>query len=498
MPGKQTWTGMVVRECFYRTPEPPPPCKATPCQYVAPKKDWTQLAIIGLLVLIVLLLLTGKAHAQTQNFPGGSSSGGGGTSSTFGQSFPSTGTAAGATDGVNMQPLKVDGSDNLNVNCTVGCSGGATTPADAFANPSTAGLSFSFLAGFNGSTWDRIRDDANKALMVDVGNTTLAVTQSGTWNIGTVTTITNSVAVTQSTSPWVVSCTVANCAINLSQVGGSSFALGQQLAAASLPIVLTASQLSTLTPPAAIANYALETGGNLATLAGGVTSSTYQENLKQVNGVTTLTGAGASGTGAQRETVSQDTTTIAGSAPGTAGTPSANVLTVQGATSGTNLNINIAASALSNSTVNETQIGSAAYALGSTVMSGSAPTVEATNQGNPCANPNSAIQSVFGATSGTALTQIIALSASKQIFICNVTLTEVSGTTPTYGLEYGTATNCGTGTTVLVGAPSATIAAAGVNNFSGNPWIVPASNALCYKMGGTTPIFNYSVTFVQQ
>jgi hypothetical protein len=55
-----------------------------------------------------------------------------------------------------------------------------------------------------------------------------------------------------------------------------------------------------------------------------------QDNIKQVNGVTTLAGAGATGTGSQRVTAAQDTTTVAGSAPGTAGSASANVLTVQG------------------------------------------------------------------------------------------------------------------------------------------------------------------------
>ncbi|HEX4043276.1 MAG TPA: hypothetical protein VHY10_16380 [Xanthobacteraceae bacterium] len=44
------------------------------------------------------------------------------------------------------------------------------------------------------------------------------------------------------------------------------YTLGQQLAAASVPVVLTAVQISTLTPPAAITNYAEETGGNLASL----------------------------------------------------------------------------------------------------------------------------------------------------------------------------------------------------------------------------------------
>lgn len=42
-------------------------------------------------------------------------------------------------------------------------------------------------------------------------------------------------------------------------------------------------------------------------------------NVSQVNGVTVLTGAGATGTGAQRETVSQDTSTVAGAAPLTTG-----------------------------------------------------------------------------------------------------------------------------------------------------------------------------------
>jgi hypothetical protein len=61
-------------------------------------------------------------------------------------------------------------------------------------------------------------------------------------------------------------------------------------------------------------------------------------NVSQVNGITTLTGAGAVGTGSPRVAVGQDTTTIAGSAPGTAGTPSAQVVSVQGVASGTPLN----------------------------------------------------------------------------------------------------------------------------------------------------------------
>jgi hypothetical protein len=76
-------------------------------------------------------------------------------------------------------------------------------------------------------------------------------------------------------------------------------------------------------------------------------------NVAQVNGATTLTGAGATGTGAQRETVAQDTTTIAGSAPGVAGTPSTNVVSVQGASGGTPVPVNGTVSA--NGAANVTQ-----------------------------------------------------------------------------------------------------------------------------------------------
>lgn len=56
-------------------------------------------------------------------------------------------------------------------------------------------------------------------------------------------------------------------------------ALGQALAAASTPVVLTAAQITTLTPPAAITNYALETGGNLATIVSNQTNATQQAKI---------------------------------------------------------------------------------------------------------------------------------------------------------------------------------------------------------------------------
>jgi hypothetical protein len=57
---------------------------------------------------------------------------------------------------------------------------------------------------------------------------------------------------------------------SLSSINGKIPALGQALAAGSVPIVLTAAQLTTLTPPAAIAGFATET--TLSTLNGKVTA----------------------------------------------------------------------------------------------------------------------------------------------------------------------------------------------------------------------------------
>lgn len=65
---------------------------------------------------------------------------------------------------------------------------------------------------------------------------------------------------------------------------------------------------------------ALEGGGNLATLAGGVSSSVYQANIKNVNGNTVNTGTGASGSGTARVTTSTDSS-LGLTTSGTGATP---------------------------------------------------------------------------------------------------------------------------------------------------------------------------------
>lgn len=167
----------------------------------------------------------------------------------------------------NGSPCQLDNAGNLKVNIAAGASSGAvaqgsttagqtggltqaavTTAAPSYTTAQTSPLSLNLSGGL------RV-DGSGVTQPVSLTSTTItgtvAATQSGTWNIGTVTTL-----------------------------------------------------------PALPANQSV--------------------NTAQVNGVTTLTGTGAVGTGAQRISVGTDTATIAGSAPGTAGTASTNVVTVQG------------------------------------------------------------------------------------------------------------------------------------------------------------------------
>lgn len=116
---------------------------------------------------------------------------------------------------------------------------------------------------------------------------------------------------------------------------------------------------------------------------------------------------------------------------------------------------------------------------------------------NPCQNPNVTIHSASATTSGTSASQIIAASGTTQIFVCALSVIGTSGTSPTFSLVYGTGTNCATGQTTLV-APFSTTAGV-MYPFSGPPVAVtPASQAVCFKDGGTSPIQSYTISYVQQ
>lgn len=88
---------------------------------------------------------------------------------------------------------------------------------------------------------------------------------------------------------------------SLSSIDAKTPALGQALAAASVPVVLTAAQLSTLTPLATVA--ATQSGTwNVGT----VTTVSTVTNLSQLGGVAVAMGTGTRSAGTQRVTIATD------------------------------------------------------------------------------------------------------------------------------------------------------------------------------------------------
>jgi hypothetical protein len=97
---------------------------------------------------------------------------------------------------------------------------------------------------------------------------------------------------------------------------------------------------------------------------------------------------------------------------------------------------------------------------------------------------------------GTTAVQIVAASGTLKVYVCSLVVVGVSGTTPTFSLEYGTGTNCGTGTTVFIGAWTTT--ANTVYPFHVPVFVAPAGSEICYLDGGTSPVQRYAITYVQQ
>lgn len=148
---------------------------------------------------------------------------------------------------------------------------------------------------------------------------------------------------------------------SLSSIDGKLPAQGQALSAASIPVVLPVAQIATLTPPAAITGFATAANqstantslSNLDTKLGEVqaspTTNTVLDRLKQI--YTAITGTLTVATHAVTQNGTWNVTDVSGivslptgastaakqPALGIAGTPSADVLTVQGVTSMTAL-----------------------------------------------------------------------------------------------------------------------------------------------------------------
>jgi hypothetical protein len=159
-------------------------------------------------------------------------------------------------------------------------------------------------------------------------------------------------------------------------------------------------------------------------------------------GVLASTGTGAVGTGSQRVAVGTDTATIAGSAPGTAGTASANVVTVQGIASMTAVKVDgSAVSQPVTGTVGATQSGTWTVQPGNTANT--TPWLATVSQGG-----NAATVTAGNAlkVDGSAVTQPVSIAAT-------VATSEVAPTTVLNGNR--NVTTAGTRVTLTAGSTTA-------------------------------------------
>jgi hypothetical protein len=78
----------------------------------------------------------------------------------------------------------------------------------------------------------------------------------------------------------------------------------------------------------------------------------------------------------------------------------------------------------------------------------------------------------------TAITQVIAAVTGQTIHICGWHITN-TGATGTFAISYGTGSNCGTGTAVIVTVQNVTSTAPSADHPQFATYSLPISNALC-------------------
>jgi len=236
----------------------------------------------------------------------------------------------------NVSPLQMDNAGNLLVNIKAGASSGAVAQGSTTSGQ-TGGLTQAAVTTsaptYTTATTNPLSMDTSGNLRVvgtglAQGSTTSG--ETGSMVMAAVTTSSPSYTNAQ-TSPLSLD-TSGNLRVNVVAGGGSggtSIADAGTFTAGTTVFTPTGGQFTTGGATACVSGHACWVG---MTAARG-----FFTDISTVNAVTVLTGTGAVGTGAQRIAVGTDTATIAGSAPGTAGTASTNVVSVQGIASMTPL-----------------------------------------------------------------------------------------------------------------------------------------------------------------
>lgn len=198
---------------------------------------------------------------------------------------------------------------------------------------------------------------------------------------------------------------------------------------------------------------ASDSTGQVALAAGAATigalTANQSVNVAQINGVTTLMGNGASGTGAQRVTIANDSTGI--------------LATVTTVSTVTNLS-QLGGIALPIEDAAETAGGVGIYAMGvrrdtpatSTNVTGDNTMASYNAVGamwishiDPCSSE----AKVTDPFSLTARGVVIAAAASKKNYICAISV--VAGAAEIFNIDEGTGTTCQTGTAAIAGSTTA-------------------------------------------
>jgi hypothetical protein len=266
----------------------------------------------------------------------------------------------------------------------------------------------------------------------------------------------------------------------------------------------------------AMANYGTSPGAVLVPGVNAFVTNTVATNTSQVNGVTTLTGAGATGTGAQRVTVSQDTTTIAGSALTATSTTMQNGATANG--NGTSLtvtnfntalvNVNCSVACSGGTTVNfeGTDSTGTFFSVGAVPVIGGAAVSTATTTGQFFV-PVNGLTSLRARISAYSAGTITVTGTSFYGTYAALPLSAAGGTSSAFGSAFpanGTAIGLTTGTNMVAwsassnyGTSPGAIAAPAVNAFvtNTNANVTSASDAVATSATWGSPVVSENYVY---
>lgn len=376
------------------------------------------------------------SFASVQHFicdSGCSAGSGGGTSSNFNSAFPAAGTAIGVFNGSAMLPLTLGQAVSS-----------ASIPVVLPAAQITA-LTPPTTVAVTGTFWQTTQPVSAASLPLPAGAATQTTSAAILSALGSPMQNSGGSVTANAGTNLNTSALALESGGHLASIDTKTPALGQALAAASTPVVLTAAQLTTLTPPAAITGFALDTSvGTTNTDIGppGATAcatdngscslnALIQRNNQRITSLITALGtpfqAGAS--------IGNTAFGISGTLPAFAATPTVNLGTIGGAATQTTL-----ASIL-------TALGSpfqAAGSIGNTAfgISGTLPAFAATPTFNLGTLNGAATAS--NQTGGTQKTQIVDGSGNviaSTSNALNVAITSgggSGGTSSTFGSAFPT------------------------------------------------------------